>query len=427
MKKKTLISTFFYLFLLLSVLCSSGSGNKLVLTYSQKVRSRDLDVRLNTENIAYRMIIRQNRDGSFTLLSPPFLVAEFGNSLRVGELKDARLLSLMLDPMSAKPDHSGFRMGSSFSRITNPSQSPTLSGLALSFDNLDLFTFTPVLNPRSPSGFGLIAGNTHVFAGLLCATQNRMLVRESTPDLQVNWRQLGIGKYMIFSLIGASADSLILGMEIKSMIFMQNAFDAFLGGGTTIGWNVEAQTDILSVSLFQKTGGFGVKLKRLTDDLSPKDSFGINLKAAGSSDGNLKLELGYQSDTYEIPVYGGNSQRREICYEIGASWKKDSLKVKNFTSFDLDRGKVQKTEYLLSVKEFGAELEASFTLNRPLGCPSYPSGAKIRVNTEHAKLTASDNKVLLEMSWNLKREDYELGVSIDQDRRITASLSFRGI
>ena len=421
MKKKTLISTFFYLFLMLSVLWSDS----LVLTYSQMVRSRDLDIRLNTDSIAYRMTIRQNKDGSFTLLSPPFLVAEFENCLRVGELKDARLLSLMLDPMSTKMDYSGFRKPGNFGHITNPSRNPVLSGLALSFGHLDVFAFTPVLNPKSPSGFGLIAGNSNVFAGLLCATQNRMLVKASAPDLQVNWRQLGIGKNMIFSLIGASSDSVILGMEIKSTIFMQNAFDALLGGGTTIGWSVEAQTDKLTLSLCQKTGGFGVKLKRLTDDQSPKDSFEAQLTARSGKD--LSLDVGYRSDTYEMPVYGGNSQRREISYEIGATWKKDSLKVKNSTSFDLDRGKVQKTEYVLSVKEFGAELEASFTLNRPLGCPSYPSGVKLKVNTEHAKLTAADNKVLLEMSWNLKREDYELGVSIDQDRRITARLSFKGL
>ena len=421
MKKKTLISTFFYLLLLLSALWSDS----LVLTYSQLVRSRDLDIRLNTDSIAYRMTIRQNKDGSFTLLSPPFLVAEFENCLRVGELKDARLLSLMLDPMSTKMDYSGFKKAGNFGHITNPSRNPVLSGLALSFGHLDVFAFTPVLNPKSPSGFGLIAGNSNVFAGLLCATQNRMLVKASAPDLQVNWRQLGIGKNMIFSLIGAGSDSVILGMEIKSTIFMQNAFDALLGGGTTIGWSVDAQTDKLTLSLCQKTGGYGVKLKRLTDDLSPKDSFEAQLTAGSGTD--LSLDVGYRSDTYEMPVYGGNSQRREISYEIGASWKKDSLKVKNSTSFDLDRGKVQRTEYVLSVKEFGAELEASFTLNRPLGCPSYPSGAKLKVNTEHAKLTAADNKVLLEMSWNLKREDYELGVSIDQDRRITARLSFKGI
>ena len=421
MKKKTLISTFFYLLLLLSALWSDS----LVLTYSQMVRSRDLDIRLNTDSIAYRMTIRQNKDGSFTLLSPPFLVAEFENCLRVGELKDARLLSLMLDLMSTKMDYSGFKKAGNFGHITNPSRNPVLSGLALSFGHLDVFAFTPVLNPKSPSGFGLIAGNSNVFAGLLCATQNRMLVKASAPDLQVNWRQLGIGKNMIFSLIGAGSDSVILGMEIKSTIFMQNAFDALLGGGTTIGWSVDAQTDKLTLSLCQKTGGYGVKLKRLTDDLSPKDSFEAQLTAGSGTD--LSLDVGYRSDTYEMPVYGGNSQRREISYEIGASWKKDSLKVKNSTSFDLDRGKVQRTEYVLSVKEFGAELEASFTLNRPLGCPSYPSGAKLKVNTEHAKLTAADNKVLLEMSWNLKREDYELGVSIDQDRRITARLSFKGI
>ena len=135
----------------------------------------------------------------------------------------------------------------------------------------------------------------------------------------------------------------------------------------------------------------------------------------------------YRSDTYEIPVYGGNSQKRELSYDVGASWKKNSLTAKNTTSFDLDRGKVQKTEYLLTLEEFGAKLEASFTLNRPLGAPSYPSGAKLKFTAEHAQLSASAGKVLLEMDWKLTREDYELGVSIDQDRRITARLSFKGL
>ena len=425
--KKMLISTFFCLFLVLSVLSASKNGNKLVLTYSRKVLSRDLDVRLNTDNIAYRMTIRQNTDGSFTLLSPPFLVAEFENSLRVGELKDARLLSLMLDPMSARLDNSGFKKGRNFSNITAPTRNPGLSGLSLSFANMDIIAFTPVLNPKSPSGFGFIAGNGNVFAGLLCATQNRMMVKASAPDLQVNWRQLGIGKNMLFSMIGASADSYILGMEIKSSVFMQNAFDTLLGGGTTVGWSIETRSDLVTVSAFQKAGGFGVKLKRLTDDLSPKVSFGISLSAVSKTERNLVLDVGYDSDTYEIPVYGGNSQKREIGYEVGASWKKNSLKVKNTTSFDLDRGKVQKTEYLLILEEFGAKLEASFTLNRPLGAPSFASGGKLRLKTEHAVLEASTERILLEFGWKLRREDYEFDFSIDQDRRITASLSFNGL
>lgn len=427
MKKKTLVSTFFYLLLLLSVLSASKGGNSLFLTYSHKVLSRDLDVRLNTDSIAYSLTVRQNRDGSFSLLSPPFLVAEFESSLRVGELKDARLLSLMLDPMSARTDHAGFRKGSNFSHITTPARNPKLSGLALSFTNLDVFAFSPVLNPQSPSGFGLIAGTRNVFAGLLCATQNRMAVKASAPDLQVNWRQLGIGKNMLFSLIGASADSMLLGAEIRGTIFMQNAFDTLLGGGTTVGWSIEAKIDMATFSLFRKTGGFGVKLKRLTDDLSPKDSFGAKLTARSPSDKDLELEMEYRSDTYESPVYGGNSQRRELSYDIGASWRKNSITAKNTTSYDLDRGKVQKTEYLLTLEEFGAKLEASFTLNRPLGAPSYPSDARLKLTAEHARLSASDGKVLLEMNWSLTREDYELGVSIDQDRRITARLSFRGL
>lgn len=425
MKNKTFISTFFYAFLLLSLLCASA-GNSLMLTYSQKVRSRDLDVKLNTENIAYRLLVRQDNAGAFTLLSPPFLVAEF-NNLRIGELKDAGLLSLMLDPMSSKPDYSGFRTGSSFSHISAPSRNPKLSGIALSLDHLDIFSFSPVLNPNSPSGFGFIAGTANVFAGLLYATQNRMVVKASAPDLQVNWRQLGIGKNMLFSIIGASAEADVFGIRVGSTVFLQNAFDALLGGGTTVGWSAEAETDIATVMLFGKTGGFGVKLKRLTDDLSPKESFGAKLSAKSRSVKNLGFEVSYTSDTYEIPVYGGHSQRRELTYRIRTLWRKNSLKVANRTSFDMDRGKVQKTEYLLTVEESGAKLEVSFTLNRPLGSPSFASGGKLRLKTDHAVLEASSGKVLLEMSWNLKKEDYELDFSIDQDRRITASLSFKGL
>ena len=424
MKNKTLISTFLFLILPLSFLCPSSGENNLHLTYSQRVRSRDLVVRLNTDSIAYSMTIRQNNDGSFTLLSPPFLTAEFGNRLRIGELKDARLLSLMLDPMSTSPDFSGFRRGSNFSHITSPSINPVLSGLALSFEHMDIFTFSPILNPRSPSGFGFIAGNRNFFAGALCATQNRMVVKASTPGFQVNWRQLGIGKNMLFSIIGASAGSDVFGVEIKSTVFLQNAFDALLGGGTTIGWSMEADTDLMKISLFGKTGGFGVKLKRLTDDLSPKESFGARMSCLRQ---DMGLEVEYKSDTYEVPVYGGNSQKRTISYQVGASWRKNSLMVSNITSFDLDRGKVQSTDYLLSIEEFGAKLEASFTMNRPLGAPAFAGGGKLRLTTEHAKLEASPGKVLLEMNWKVKREDYEIGFSIDQDRRITAGVSFRGI
>ena len=196
---------------------------------------------------------------------------------------------------------------------------------------------------------------------------------------------------------------------------------------SSLGWSIEAKTDRATVSIYRKTGGFGVKLKRLTDDLSPKDSFGAELEARSLSDNELRLEVGYRSDTYEIPVYGGNSQKRELSYNVGASWRKNSLTARNTTSFDLDRGKVQKTEYILTLKEFDVELEASFTLNRPLRAPSYPSGAKLKIDTEYAQLSVSGGKIQLEMNWKLTREDYELGVSIDQDRRITAHLSFKGL
>ncbi len=428
MKRKTIISTLFFLLLALWPVGSSPGDNNLVLTYSRKSRSTDLEVRLNNPSIAYRMTIRQNLDGSFTLLSPPFLCAEI-DRLRIGELKDTALLSLMLDPMSAAAGNEAFPKRGNFSRIASPSLNPKLSGAALCLENLDLFAFSPVLNPRSPSGFGLIAGNSEVFAGILFATQNRILVRESADRMQVNWRQLGIGKNMIFSLIGAAGSARLLGIDIRSRIFMQNAFDTLLGGGTTLGWSLEANTEIIpvTISLSHRTGGFGVKLKRLTDDLSPKDSFRAAFRAESTEIKNLGMEIEYVSDTYELPVYGGSSQKRRLCCNLEAFWRKNSLKVRNSTSFDQDRGKVQQTEYIVVIKELGAELEASFILNRPLGSPCFTSGGRLKFKADHATLQVDDKKVLLTMGWSVRKEGYELEFSIDQDRRITASLRFRGL
>ena len=426
MKRKTIISTLLFLLIALCPVNAASGDNKLVLTYSRKARSKDLEVRLNSPYVSYRMTIRQNLDGTFTLLSPPFLCFE-KDRVRIGELKDARLLSLMLDPMSAAIDNNGFRAQSNFSHIRSPSLNSKLSGAALCLENIDLFAFNPVFNPESPTSFGMIAGNSEVFAGLLFATQNRILIRQSADQLQVNWRQLGIGKNMIFSLIGASSRSRVFGLEIRSRAFMQNAFDTLLGGGTTLGWSLEASSDLFSVNLSHKTGGFGVKLKRLTDDLSPKDSFSALFRAESGNISNLGFEIGYVSDTYEVPVYGGRSQKRTISYEIEAFWRRNSLKVINSTSFDQDRGKVQKTEYLVSVKEAGAELEFSFVLNRPLGAPCFTSGGKLKFKAEHATLQVDDKKVLLTIGLSMKKEDYELEVSIDQDRRIFAGISFHGL
>lgn len=428
MKRKTIISTLFFLLLALWPVGASSGDNNLVLTYSQKTCSRDLEVRLNSPNIAYRMTIRQNLDGSFTLLSPPFLCAEI-DRLRIGELNDIGLLSLMLDPMGASTDNEAFRKGRIFSRIGSPSLNPKLSGAALNLENLNLFAFSPVLNPRSPSGFGLIAGNSEVFAGILFATQNRILVRQSADRMQVNWRQLGIGKNMIFSLIGAAGSARLLGIDIRSRIFLQNAFDTLLGGGTTLGWSLEAQTNLLpfTINLSHRIGGFGVKLKRLTDDSSPKDSFRAAFRAESTEIKDLGMEIEYVSDTYELPVYGGSSQKRRLYYNLQAFWRKNSLKIRNSTSFDQDRGKVQQTEYIVVIKELGAELEASFILNRPLGSPSFTSGGRLKFKADHATLEVDDKKVLLTMGWSVRRDGYELEFSIDQDRRVTASLSFRGL
>jgi len=82
---------------------------------------------------------------------------------------------MMLDPMSAETIQKGFKHGGNFKDIRNPSIDPVLSGMVISFDYLDLISLSPVFNPDSPYGFGVIGGFGNFFAGFLLATQNEKM------------------------------------------------------------------------------------------------------------------------------------------------------------------------------------------------------------------------------------------------------------
>ncbi len=425
MKSKLLVCI-----LLLTLLsCSVFAGNDLTLTYRQLKTSRTFKVQLNAPSLSYCFQVRQDHEtGLFILEAPPFLLANYNDRILVGELQDSGIFSLMLDPMSESLDIQGFKHGGNFKRIKNPSISPVLSGLVLSFDHLDAISLSPVFNPDSPYGFGLIGGTDNFFAGFILATQNGRMLSTATERYQVDWSQLGIGQHMAFSIIGAGAEEQVFGsLKLSGMVFMQNAWDLALGGGTTVGWKLKTGILNTEFAVGRKLGGYGVKLKTLSDSDNPMDSFTLEVKLGCQENPKVFIDLGYRSDTYEMPVYGGESQRRALEYKVGATYEGYSLSAISSTNFDRDKGKVSKTEYLLSIKAFEAKASLSLPLYRPIKEQSYIADAKLKVDTKHALLEISKGRTSLQFSWEYSIDDCTMKFAIDQDRLVTASMRFIGL
>ena len=412
---------------MLAVAFMADASDNLTITYRQLKGSRVMDALLNTENISYCLSVRQDREGKFSIEAPPFLTADFDGRIKIGELRDTGLFTLMISPMNHGNRSTRFISGKNLQDIRSPSMKPRLSGIAFSSDNLDLISLSPVFNPDSPLGFGVIGGFSNAFAGIMLASQNDMTIASATEKYQVNWKQLGVGRKMVFALLGANAEAALLSFSVEGQAFIQCAWDMYLGGGITTGWEIKAKSDVLDINASRRLGGTGIKLKQLSDDDSPMDSMRLNARIRSQSDQKTGVSLNYESDTFSIPIYGGESQRRQLRYSIELFYGEFSLQADNRTSFDADKGKIESTRYLLSLKEDDIGIQAEFTLQRPDNAPLSAENGRFRVTTENAVLSVSGAKTELEFSWEHTENGVTFRAAINQDRLVTASLRFSGL
>lgn len=409
MKRKILISAFFVI-VLLPVL----GKTTLEVTYTTLKRSKTLEALVNSDSVAMKLVIRQTKDGYFNLESPPFLVLDIDDLVHTGELKDARILSAMLDPFSNVDLIDGFIKGSNLKKITDPAISPKFSGIAITLPHLDIISFNPALNRNSPLAFSLIAGTDTAFAGVMHASHNT----EVSDSFQKDWRRMGNGKNMIFSIVGTSTEAKLKDLKLKSFIFLQNAWDRFLGGGTTTKWSLKAESEKLDAGLSRILGGIGPKLKHINETQSPEDVFDANLTL---KDGELALNMTYRSSLYEKPVYGGRSQMRLLELETSVESKSAKLQANHSTSYEKDFGKISKTDYILTVKAMDAKLKAQMTLLRPSTEKCSITDPSLEITFPRAKLEIKDGKTQMELSLERNLDDMRLKISIDQDRMLTAS------
>jgi len=422
MKKSSLIPVFLF-----AVTVLVHAGNDLTLTYSQLKDSRVIRAYVNTESVAYGFAVRQDKDGLFSLEAPPFVVADFGGRIRIGEIRDSGLFSIMLNPMSDTDYRNGFRQGGNFRNLERPSFRPRMSGIVFSFPHADIITLSPIFNPQSPLGFGVIAGTRNAFIGFLAAGQNDRTMASGTGKFQVNWQQLGAGRHMLFTLLGTSGQAQIGPFSADGQIFIRNAWDLYLGGGTTTGWEVSLSSDNVKLRASGKLGGTGVKLKTLSDDDVPMDSLRLEADLSSEGKNGPELDVAYSSDIYSVPVYGGNSQKRDVSCSITVKYWLLTVRAVSSTRYEADRGKTSSTDYLVSMEKDEFKVRVGFTLNRPSDGAPQATAAELVVETPRAVLDMTQKSTKLEMNWEMDFDGVVFKASVDQDRLVSASLRFTGI
>ena len=422
MKRRILIPVFLFIVTVLV-----HAGNDLILTYSQLKNSRVIRALVDTDCAVYGFAVRQDRSGRFSLEAPPFLVADFGGRIRIGEIKDSGLFTLMLNPMSDADHRNGFRPGADFQNIEHPSIHPRMSGIVFSFPNADIITLSPVFNPQSPLGSGVIAGTRNAFAGFLFAGQNDRTLASDSEKMQVNWQQLGTGRHMLFTLLGSSAQADVGPFSVDGQIFIRNAWDLYLGGGTTAGWEISVSSDCVKLKFSRKLGGTGVKLKSLTDDDVPMDSLRLGADISSTDREGPELDVKYSADTYRVPVYGGSSQQRDVSFSVSVRYRLFTLKAVSSTLYETDRGKTSSTDYLVTLEKDDFRIQAGFTLNRPSGERPRAEDGELKISTPRATFLINAKGTELEMNWVMEFSGAVFRASVDQDRRVSASLKFTGL
>ena len=418
MKKLILISAF--LFTALAAPFCSDAGN-ISLTWQGNSRTEYIEVRLQSSFVLYSLRIRQQEDGRFVIQAPPFPVIDIDGRLRLGELRPAGTLALILDPFSGSGGSSSFR------KISDPSFHPSLCGLSFSFGGSEIFSFSPVFNPESPSGFGAAGSYGDFFAGFLYASQNPLRAASYRQPYQISWSRSGLGRHTLYTITGFDTSFYLPHLDVRAMAFVRNAWDPYFGGGSTSAWLLEIKHEKASASVSRRMGDRGSDIRNASQTDNPSDAFSFTLSSPASS--VISMAATYISTLYGQPVYGGESQRRTIVYETLVRYGSSSLKASHSTVFEIDRAKVSTTDYTLTVKDDNLlpdfELNANLRVNRGSGVLS--ANGSFTLRTPGAVLRMEDGKTALEISWEKKQDNCTFRISMDQDRIIRARLTFSGI
>ncbi len=412
MKRLLLISAFLFAALPLSFPQAS-----LKLTYRMLRNSRDIEALLNSDSVSMKITVRQRKEGDFILLCPPSLVADIGDLVHIWEIRDARVLTAMLDPLSDVRLFEGHVRGGNLKTVRDPSISPSFSGMAVCLPHIDIIALNPALNRRSPSAFGVLLGDGNAFLGIMHASREQ----SRTDRMQLDWRKGQSGRNMMFSIVGSGIESSFQDFRIRSFAYIQSAWDLLLGGGSTTCWALELDSDKVQASASRHLGGDGPNLKNGDEQARPFDVLyaGLVLKY------NLRsLSMSYRSSLYEKPIYGGRSQIRTIELKSAFTFGSLTVEAEHSTDYQKDFGKVSETIYSLTAKGRDLSLKGRIELFRPRDGRPYLANGSVELSLAKAKLEVRDGRTAVELKMEKELDGCRMEIRIDQDRMVTASFRF---
>ncbi len=422
MKRKLLTATIIAAMAIATQQAMAGNHVEAKLTKASGSKTPNvLILKADVGEVRTFLEISQDEDKRIVLKAPPFASMDISDMLLVGELTTKGLLSLTLDPFNGPIPYKGFEKNGNVSIPSNLSLSPTLSGMAFCMENLDIVALNPVFNPDSPMGLGFVIGNERAFASVLTASQNNVLILRTVPRLQVDWKHLGYGRHMFFSMVGTSFKGNVSSLGIEGSFFLQNAWDRYLGGGTNVGMGMKLGFCDMTVELERHLGGIGVKLKALDGKPNPVEDISISCSLGRS----FTMGCSYSRTSFAPPLYGGLSQEHLV--EFGVSFKHEgfSISCTNCTHYETDRGKSPYSIIEASWKIVDAKLKFSTRLERPLDEEPGFNESSFSFSDSCAQLKASNGKVTLKFKFTVIHEmPYDLEMTIDQDRVVSFKLSF---
>lgn len=370
--------------------------------------------------------ITQDESKRIELKAPPFASIDVSGVLYIGELTAKGLFALMLDSFNGPIPYKGFGKNGNISILSNLSLAPKLSGMALCAENLDVVALNPVFNPNSPLGFGFVMGNERAFVSFLTASQNSVLMLKTAPKLQVDWKYLGYGRHMFFSMVGTSFKGNVSSLGVEGSFFLQNAWDLLLGGGTSVGMGAKLELGDMKVEFDRRLGGVGVTLRTLYEEHRPIEELSISCKLGTS----FEISCKYSSTTFAAPLYGGRSQERTERFGTSLRHRGLSVEVEGNLLFESDRGRRSYTDIGIGFKGIAgedADIGLQTRIERSQGRMQSIGDTTLTFSCGHAKLKAKGDEVALEYSYSVPLTcDRTLAVSVNQDRTVTLRLSLGG-
>lgn len=406
---------------------SKTTRNEVTITLKKpKGMSQSLLIKTDLNVFHSSFEFQRDENGKIGIKKPLFASFNFNDVVLFGRLETKGLLSLMLNPFNVSISYDGFKNNISISNNVNPS----LSGIAICTNHFDLISFSSILNPLSPNGFGIIMGSNKVFAGLLYASQNNILLDKTNTILQTNWKNAGFGKHMIFSLMGVSFSVDHNLFDIKGSMFLQNAWDAHLGGGTTTGISVTINTKKIVVELSRHLGGVGINLKQLNKNENPFEKVHFSFSTGNTllASKTYILKCSYDSSTFMPPLYGGLSQERKIEYKVAFITKNFNVQSTNTTHYETDKGKISKTVIKMAYTYNLTTLDLSTTINRQRDDKYSITDTTFSLSCKKSTLVLKGKKTKIGYTFEFQlKPSSTVKLIIDQDRNIEISLAIKDL